>query len=198
MKSFAASIAVAATIAGAAIYNTSEETQLFKVDNDTHREFIKYLTKHGKSYKTHEEFKFRLNVFSKNLEAIESFNSKNDDGHFLGANSLADLTEEEYSKLRGYGAKKIGHKNENPMSRRSMEAKNDTEIPASVNWVEQGAVTGVKNQGQCGSCWAFSATGAMEGRNFLSTKSLVSLSEQQLVDCSTDLGNQGCNGGLMD
>jgi C1A family cysteine protease len=71
-------------------------------------------------------------------------------------------------------------------------------LASSVDWVKAGAVTPVKNQGQCGSCWAFSATGALEGAFEIAGHALAEFSEQELVDCSTSSGNQGCNGGLMD
>jgi cathepsin L len=110
----------------------------------------------------------------------------------LGLNKFSDLTEEEFS-IKFTGLQSMSAR-QRPRKYANIPPTNDDE----VNWLTKGAVTAVKDQQQCGSCWAFSATGSMEGSYFLKNNKLQSLSEQQLVDCSTSWGNQGCNGGLMD
>jgi len=159
--------------------------------SDVEAEYVKHLSEFNKSYATRQEFDFRLNQFKKNYEAIQEHNSKNTgahDDHVLGLNLFADWTDSEYKKMLGYKAKPVN----------TTESLSQNAIPDSVDWRTQGAVTEVKNQGSCGSCWSFSATGSMEGRWKIAGNTLTSLSEQLLVDCSTSFGNQGCNGGLMD
>jgi len=161
--------------------------------NDVEMTYLNYLSEHNKSYATREEYEFRFAQFQKNMRIISEHNAQNGDGEVLGLNSLADWTDDEYKKLLGY-------KDTRPqlLGRTQFFPTNIEDIPDSVDWREKGAVTPIKNQGSCGSCWSFSATGSMEGRNQIKSGKLVSLSEQQLVDCSKDEGNMGCNGGLMD
>merc|ERR1712087_562492 len=108
----------------------------------------------------------------------------------LAMNQFGDLTQDEFADT--YLSK---FETDRP---KDIHVFDTTNLPATVDWTTKGAVTAVKNQGQCGSCWSFSTTGSVEGLHFLQGNPLVSLSEQQLVDCSGSFGNMGCNGGLMD
>jgi cathepsin L len=109
-------------------------------------------------------------------------------------NLFADLTIEEFTQLYLMPAF-----NGSELPQVNVHDNEDTsKSPLAVDWRTKGAVTGVKNQGQCGSCWAFSTTGSVEGAYKIKGNALISSSEQQLVDCSRSYGNQGCNGGLMD
>ena len=142
------------------------------------------------------EYGKRKEIFKDNLDYITAHNRYGSSNYRLGLNQFGDLTTEEWrSNYFGYAPKKYFN---NMSNRRTVYMDGATALPQSVDWRQRGAVTPVKNQGQCGSCWSFSATGAMEGVNFISTGKLVSLSEQQLVDCSSAEGDQGCFGGLMD
>jgi xylem cysteine proteinase len=155
--------------------------------------FPEWMEEQGKSYATVEEERYRELVFIKNKFLIDERNQKR--SHItLGLNQFADVHPLEFGARLGYQPteKMLRGSHAAPIS------YNQGPLPSNVDWVAKGAVTPVKNQGQCGSCWSFSSTGAVEGAWFLHTGDLVSLSEQQLVDCSGPEGNQGCNGGMMD
>lgn len=145
---------------------------------------------HGKVYQPTER-DYRNYVFNTNLERIYLHNTFANASWTMSVNKFADMTPREWS------SKYLGLLN-NTYANRTYSLVKAMALPASVDWTEHGAVTPVKDQGQCGSCWAFSATGALEGAWFLKNGSLFNVSEQQLVDCSTAQGNAGCNGGLMD
>merc|ERR1719327_1863353 len=146
-----------------------------------------------KTYESAEQELYRRQIFQKNLDIIEATNSKHL-GYTLGVNQFADLLTEEWSS-QYFGMAKPASKYGNAPYLGRHEVGN-TALPDSVDWEAKGAVTPVKNQGRCGSCWAFSTTGAVEGAMQISGAKLQSFSEQQLVDCSKR--NNGCHGGLMD
>ena len=163
------------------------------IANATFGEWLKF---QGKSYTSAEEYKYREIVYEKNAEFIAAHNANPNNTWTMALNKFADMTADEF----GSRWTRQGGILNRPRADAKMYAQTLLRAtpPVTVDWVVAGAVTPVKNQGQCGSCWSFSSTGAMEGAWYLAKGQLVSLSEQQLVDCSTAEGNQGCNGGMMD
>ncbi|XP_027911567.1 ervatamin-B-like [Vigna unguiculata] len=147
---------------------------------------------HGKVYKNTAEKEKRFQIFKDNVEFIESFNAAGNKPYKLGVNHFADLTVEEFKASRN------GFKKPHEFSTTPFKYENVTAIPAAIDWRKKGAVTPIKNQGQCGSCWAFSTVAATEGIHQIATGKLVSLSEQELVDCDTKGVDQGCEGGYME
>lgn len=156
--------------------------------------FSVWAVQQQKNY-TAEERATRQAIFKSNLELINQHNAE-DHSYKLGINEYADLTWEEFRE------NKLGLKAGHDGSFRQADGQvsfmhSEVEAPASVDWHAAGAVTPVKNQGMCGSCWAFSTTGSVEGINYIKTGELSSLSEQELVDCDSSK-DAGCGGGLMD
>lgn len=153
--------------------------------------FHHYQNEYDKTYSV-DEFNTRFINFKDNVQHIFK-NIKNENRNYtLGFNQFTDQSPEEFSKNFQFEYTKLIGNNCKTMT------YTGDQVPSEMNWVEMNAVTPVKDQGQCGSCWSFSATGAIEGANAITNGNLESLSEQELVDCSKKYGNMGCRGGLMD
>jgi len=151
---------------------------------------------HDKSYETVEEESARFYIYIDNLRQIEEHNKEYQAGRQsfeLAMNQFGDMTNDEF-RARFNGFKRPSTSAAQGPLHQSVHA----DLPDAVDWRDKGYVTPVKDQKQCGSCWSFSATGSLEGQHFKKTGKLVSLSEQNLVDCSQAEGNEGCNGGWMD
>ena len=160
----------------------------------TYPTFQQWSEANGRVYQPTER-DYRESVYYANVAKIDAHN----EGNFswtMDVNQFADLTAAEFKAQVVSGSFRRGEQRNATVGVRGLWSRAD--LPASVNWTAAGAVTPVKDQAQCGSCWAFSTTGSVESAWFLAKGTLPSVSEQQLVDCSTAEGNQGCNGGLMD
>ena len=151
--------------------------------------FLQHVAEHGLNFGTAEEFNFRQEIFETKDAAYAELNAIPEHTFTVGHNFMSTWTKEEYKRLLGYKSpanfEQIGE----------VAELDEVNVPSSIDWRTKGAVNAIKNQGQCGSCWAFSATCSIEGHHQITSGKLVSLAEQELVDCDTKC--HGCNGGLQ-
>lgn len=168
----------------------------------THRdvfesEWAEFKARFEKIYEDVREESFRAKIFMENKFKIAKHNQLANKGHksyLLAMNEFGDRLHHEFITTMN------GYRGDSPKTANgsSFLVPSNLALPKNVDWRQEGYVTPVKNQKQCGSCWSFSATGALEGQNYRKTGRLISLSEQNLMDCSKSYGNNGCEGGLMD
>ncbi len=173
------------TFALATLAAVSQATLMTEMDYT----FMKFITKFGKFYETVEEFNMRREMFVASEQKIAELNSKNSSSKF-GHNHMSDYTDEEYHKMMGLDQDILPESQLFPF--RAQEGANSSPI----DWRTLGKVTPVKDQGQCGSCWAFSATESTESAWMIAGNDEVIMAPQELVDCAKGVfSNHGCNGG---
>jgi len=164
-------------------------------EHDEWKQFSNFQERFARKYETLEELENRFQVFRTNLRNIVIHNLDHNQNFTMGVNQFTDLTPEEFKAQYVGGLKaEVGSYGCKTFSSSASGA------PSAIDWRNKGAVTSVKDQGQCGSCWTFSATGAVEGAWAISKGQLIDLSEEQLVECATgrEYGSHGCNGGQME
>ncbi|KAI4383339.1 hypothetical protein MLD38_009189 [Melastoma candidum] len=170
----------------------SQARTLGAVDQTMRQRYEQWMARYGRVYGSDLEKEKRFQIFKENAIRIDDFNQANEKPFKLALNKFADLTNEEFKSTYNRYKEHICSPQE------SFKYENITTVPSTMDWRKKGAVTPIKNQQQCGCCWAFSAVAAVEGIHQISTGKLVSLSEQELVDCDIHGVDQGCQGGWMD
>jgi cathepsin F len=173
MRIFAYTLATVGVVAASVLlaFNSApQSTNFIQNLQDADAIFSRYMAAHGKSYGTKEEYEFRKETYFKNLASWNDALEENAT-YTVGENKFTDWTPEEFKRLLGYRKIETNDINEEIITE-------NVGIPASVDWRNQGAVVQVKDQGNCGSCWAFSTIGALEGAHKIASGNLVNLSEQ--------------------
>jgi len=159
--------------------------------------FDKFMSEHGKLYDSVAEHEHRFNIFATNMKEAHRLTVAHGGKATFGATRFADLSKQEFQKFYlGFKPDPVNAhiRASMPVTRPSVHGFHATAPPTS-DWRTKGAVSPVKDQGQCGSCWAFSATEAVETGHFFATQNMVPLAPEQIVDCDTAGSDQGCNGG---
>ncbi|CAE5967840.1 unnamed protein product [Arabidopsis arenosa] len=156
--------------------------------------YEQWLVENRKNYNGFGEKERRFKIFKENLKYIDEHNSVPNQTFEVGLTRFADLTNDEFRAT--YLRKNMERTKDSVKAERYLYKEGDI-LPDEIDWRDKGAVVTVKDQGNCGSCWAFSAIAAVEGINQITTGELISLSEQELIDCDRGFVNAGCDGGIM-
>lgn len=179
------------------VYNDFILTNDDRTERYIWAEFTAFQEKFNKYYEDLDTLRNKYEIFKNNFKFISEHNSKLGNSYILGINQFSDMTNDEFKQIRNDG---YFLDNLEMYLCSSYNTPASSSAPSSIDWRFKNAVTSVKDQGNCGSCWSFSATGAMEGAYSIKSGQLLSFSEQELVDCAYGIsyGSYGCNGGQMD
>jgi C1A family cysteine protease len=179
------------------ILNRTDPCILSSSETEEWSHFNTFRERFNRSYTNIQELTERFHVFRENFRIINRHNLDYTNNFTMGINQFTDLTPDEFKsqyvgEMERYSAGSYGCN--------IFKSSSATGLPDEVDWRNRNAVTSVKDQGQCGSCWTFSSTGAIEGAWAISTGKLINLSEQELVDCAKGVkyGSMGCSGGQME
>lgn len=153
-------------------------------------EFEHWMKKHGRTYENEQEKEFRFTIWKRALDRVHHHNNKKGVTWTKSLNKFSDWTWEEFQEGR------LSDEQHCSATKGNFQQPKGGIVPETQDWREKGAVSVVKDQGNCGSCWTFSTTGCLESAHYLKTGEMPLLSEQQLVDCAQDFNNNGCSGGL--
>jgi len=173
-------------------YSTNDGT----IYNDLNS-FNLWRLKYNKTYENQVNLTDKFTAWTINRDFINEHNEEHTD-YTLELNHFADIHYPEWMRRKSYNKVMAEHTQQHIIPTLDQIQTLDIDLPSSVDWRDKGVVTPIKNQQQCGSCWAFSAVGSMEGQHALKTGKLISLSESQIVDCDVNGSDAGCSGGFMD